>query len=84
MRLDPLRLGLAVGVVWAFGVVFLAAWVVVLGLGKPAMDLVGSLYIGYAPTLLGADIGGVWGFIDGFIGGLLVGWVYNWLSPKQA
>jgi len=84
MRLDALRLGLAAGAVWAAGVAFLAGWARLLGMGGPAVEVIGSLYVGYAATAAGAVIGALWGFVDGFIGGWLVGLVYNALLPRRA
>ena len=83
MRLDALRLGLAAGIVWAAGVVFLAIFARITGWGGPAIAVMASLYIGYGATWAGAIIGAIWGFIDGFIGGFLIAWVYNRLLPPE-
>jgi hypothetical protein len=41
------------------------------------VELVGSVYLGYAPTPAGAVIGAVWGGIDGAVGGAVIAWLYN-------
>ncbi|HHT9155715.1 MAG TPA: bacteriophage holin, partial [Candidatus Tripitaka sp. YC43] len=50
------------------------------GCGTALLEMIGSYYIGYKPTLLGSLVGGVWGLIDGFICGAVVAWVYNKLT----
>ena len=82
MKLDALRLGAAFGIVWAAGVIALALWARLFGWGGPAVDLLASVYVGYAATWLGLAAGALWGFADGFIGGFFVGWVYNRLLPR--
>jgi len=37
----------------------------------------GSIYIGYSVSWLGAFIGLIYGFVDGLIGGALLGCLYN-------
>ena len=80
MRLHTVRLGLAVGIVWAFGVLILGGAAFAFDWGTPAVQLLGSVYLGFAPTPAGLPIGAIWGFADGFAGGFLIGWVYNRLG----
>ena len=80
MRLHTVRLGLAVGIVWAFGVLFLGGAAIAFDWGAPAVQLLESVYLGFAPTFAGLVIGVIWGFADGFIGGFLIAWVYNRLG----
>jgi hypothetical protein len=37
----------------------------------------GSIYLGYSVSWLGAFVGLIYGFVDGFIGGILLGYFYN-------
>ncbi len=69
-------LGLSLGLTWAAGVVFLGLAGSV-GWGRPLVDLLGSLYLGFGPSLGGSLIGGVWAFIDGAVGGIVIAWLYN-------
>ncbi|MFB6145368.1 MAG: hypothetical protein ABEJ99_02570 [Candidatus Nanohaloarchaea archaeon] len=46
------------------------------------MNALGSFYLGYAPTAVGAIIGGIYALVDGAIGGYVVAYVYNWASEK--
>jgi hypothetical protein len=72
MRLHTVRLGLSVGIVWAFGVLLLGGAANAFDWGTPAVQLLESVYLGFAPTLAGLLIG--------VIGGFLIGWVYNRLG----
>ncbi len=84
MRFHTLRLGLAVGIVCAFGVLLLGGAAIAFDWGTPAVQLLGSVYLGFAPTPMGLLIGAIWGFADGLIGGFLIAWVYNRLGSLGA
>ncbi len=75
-KCQPLALGIAVGVLWAVSV-FLAGLFAMFGWGAPLVETLGSLYIGYGTSTVGAIIGAIWGFIDGFVAGVVVAWIYN-------
>lgn len=84
-RIDAVRLGLAFGIVWGLGLfaAALLAWTV--GYGEQFVEASSSVWLGYAPTVAGAFMGLLWGFIDGFIVGVLVAWLYNRLAaPRSA
>lgn len=49
-------------------------------LGTALVNLIASLYIGFAPTLPGSILGAIWGLFDGFIGGVVLAWTYNQLQ----
>jgi len=69
--------GLALGIVWGLGVLLLglAAWQFAWGVAF--LDLLASVYVGYAATLTGSLIGFGWGFLDAFIGGVVFAFLYN-------
>lgn len=80
-ELNPLRLGVAGGIIWGL-------WLLILGLGAAytnyatvAVTTLSSIYLGYGPTLLGSIVGFTNGFICGFVGLFLFGWLYNYLAP---
>jgi hypothetical protein len=75
-RLSIKGLGLALGVMWGAGV-FLLGVMGTFGWGTPIVELLGSGYIGYGPSLGGSVIGGIWAFVDGAIGGIVLAWLYN-------
>lgn len=75
--LHVLSFGLAVGVTWALGLFILGIINLFSPYGMTFMISIASVYIGYAPTLIGSIIGAIWAFIDGFIGGVILAWLYN-------
>ena len=75
-KCKPVALGIAIGVLWAIYVGFLGI-TAMFGWGGGLMVPLASLYIGYAPGIVGALIGAVWAFADGFFAGLVIAWVYN-------
>lgn len=78
-RLSVNALGVAVGILWAV-YVFFCGITAMFGWGVALVDALSSLYIGYAPSIPGAFIGLVWGFVDGYIAGVVIAWIYNRLA----
>lgn len=77
MKLHAVKLGLSLGIVWAVAMVMLSFMTMWWGWGDSVVDVMGSLYIGYSATPLGALIGLGWAFCDAFIGGFVIAWLYN-------
>jgi len=77
MKLDAVKFGLTLGIIWAGGVLFLAIVDNLWGWGGGLVKGIGSLYIGYKPTLAGSLIGMAWAFVDAGVGGWLVAFIYN-------
>lgn len=78
-KCQPLPLGIAIGVLWAF-YVFIAGIVAIFGWGNALVETLASLYIGYGASIIGAIIGAIWAFVDGFIAGIIIAWVYNLIA----
>ena len=78
MRLKPIALGIAVGILWG-GCIFLTTLVShYTGYGTAFLEALPlSIYPGYSITLVGSAVGLVYGFADGFICGAIGGWIYN-------
>lgn len=76
-------LGVAIGVLWAF-YVFTIGIAAMFDWGTVLVNALGSLYIGYRASVIGAVIGAAWAFIDGFIAGVIIAWVYNSLAKPSA
>ena len=76
-RLSPLALGLAFGILWGVIVLVLGLIAHFIDYGTPFVSSMGTLYIGYGPSILGSIIGGLIGFVDAFIGGFIIAWLYN-------
>lgn len=79
-KLSPIGLGLALGVLWGLSVFLLGLLAYWYTFGKPFVDAMATLYMGYEPSITGSIIGGVIGFIDAFITGALIAWLYNKFS----
>ena len=82
MKVDSIRLGVAVGIVWACAILLLGIFVAAFGYGTLFMKTIASIYIGYGSSLGGIIIGTILALIDGFGAGFFVGLVYN-LLPKM-
>lgn len=82
-RCQPLALGIAIGVLWALYVGFLAI-AAMFDWGATLVPPLSSLYLGYSASIIGAIVGAVWAFVDGFIAGIVIAWVYNAVAKKPA
>lgn len=76
-KLNPVALGLSLGVLWGVSLFLLGLIAYFYTYGHPFVSAVGTLYLGYEPTLIGSVLGGIIGFFDAFITGLLIAWLYN-------
>jgi hypothetical protein len=76
MKLSPKAFCLAFGILWGLGMLVLGI-TGMLGYGTAIVNVMGSVYKGFAPTIGGAIAGAIWGFIDGAIGGYIFAWLYN-------
>ena len=81
-RLSIRALAIGVGAAWAFCMLFVG-WASLFGWGKAFVEMMSSVYIGFAPTVLGGIIGAVWGFADGAIGGAIIALVYNAVAKQR-
>lgn len=82
MKLNVKAFGLALGLLWGFGIFFVTWYLIALNGYSQDTTLLGQVYLGHSLTALGSVIGLVWGFFDGLIGGLLLAWLYNMLSSR--
>ena len=78
-KLQPVPLGLAFGILWAASV-FILGLTAIGNWGSGIVAGLGTLYIGYGPSFVGAIIGAVWAFVDGLVGGFILAWLYNSLA----
>jgi len=58
-------------------------WASMFGWGTGVVEMMSSIYLGFAPSVLGGIIGAVWGFIDGAIGGAIIALVYNAVAGRR-
>jgi hypothetical protein len=81
-KLNVKALAIGLGVSWAACMLFVG-WASIFGWGTKFVELMSSVYVGFAPTFLGGIIGAIWGFIDGAIGGAIIAFVYNMIVKKK-
>ena len=78
MKLKPLALGIALGVVWGGALCITTLVSVYTGYGRLFLEsLPQSLYPGYSISLVGSLLALIYGFLDSLIGGALLSWIYN-------
>lgn len=80
MMLNPQATALACGIIWSAGVLLISLAALTFNYGTDIVDLIGTVYVGYKPTVLGSFIGAIWGFFDAAFGGLIFAWLYNKLN----
>ncbi|MBW2998436.1 bacteriophage holin [Candidatus Woesearchaeota archaeon] len=77
VRAFAVSLGLVCGIgVFILGIVSMFGWGIIL------IRPISSIYVGFAPTVVGSLIGAVWAFVDGAIGGLIFATLYNYVAEK--
>lgn len=79
-KLSPVGLGLALGVLWGLFIFVLGLVAYYYTYGRPFVEALSTVYIGYEPSIKGSFIGGISGFIAAFILGFLIAWLYNRFS----
>lgn len=85
MRINPVGLAVAIGVLWAGCILFIGlAEFVWPAYGRAFLDLAASIYPGYdAGRSFGQVVlGTVYGFVDGAVGGLIIAWINNLFVPR--
>jgi len=68
---------LTCGIFWAASLILIATLTMKTGLGLSFVNMVSEVYLGYGPTLVGALLGAMWGFLDGLVCGAIFAWLYN-------
>lgn len=76
-KLSPTSLGLSLGILWGLWVMIMGIMVYNYSFGRPFVEAMATVYQGYEPSVKGAMIGGLIGFIHIFVMGFLIGWLYN-------
>lgn len=76
-KLSPVGLGLSLGVLWGLSLFILGLVAYYYTYGHPFVLAMGTVYLGYEPTIKGSVLGGIIGFLDAFITGFLIAWLYN-------
>jgi hypothetical protein len=77
MKLKPIALGLALGIVWGVTVMFATWWIIAAGGTGYTLGTLARFYIGFHRSFLGGIVGMIWGFIHAFIVGYILATIYN-------
>lgn len=84
MRLHQMTLAWSFAIAWAFTLVVIVWWVIIVeGPNPNELLTVGHVYRGFKVTPMGSVWGLVWGFGDGWITGFLFAWLYNFIGGKK-
>ena len=82
MKLNIAAIALAFGIWWGGGVFLLTWWLILLGADTGTMNMLESMYLGYAISPIGSLVGLVWGFFCGAICGAILAWLYNLFAER--
>jgi uncharacterized membrane protein len=77
MKINIKAFALSTGILGGLAVFLLTVWFLIMGYSGDLLAKLGSVYLGYSVSWIGAFVGLIYGFIDGLIGGALLGFIYN-------
>ncbi|MCL6088588.1 MAG: bacteriophage holin [Candidatus Marsarchaeota archaeon] len=80
--IDPARLGIAGGIIWAAALFVCTLVSLYSGLWTVFLALVADIYPGYTVSLAGSIVGAVYGFVDMFVFLYVLAWLYNRVGRK--
>lgn len=76
-KLNVKALAFSFGIAWLILIFIIGIISSLSNWGVEFVNLVSSIYPGFAPTFLGSIIGGIWGFLSGLVWGGIIGSFYN-------
>lgn len=79
MKIQPVPFGIAFGIIYAVVFLLYGLAAALFGWGTELAEIVGGFYVGFGPTIVGALIGALWGFVVGFVFFALGAWIYDGL-----
>lgn len=82
MKVNVKAFALALALLWGFGLMFIAWWIILFDGPTGEPTLIGKVYRGFNISMTGGLIGFVWGFFDGLIGGAILASLYNYFVSK--
>jgi len=84
LSLDPVRLGIAAGILLGISLCVGTLLSVASGYGTDYLEQVARFFPGYTVSVSGSLVGLLYGFIKGFFSLFLLGYIYNVLGPKSS
>ncbi len=79
LKLNMSKMGVTIGAIWGVNLLLMALMSMFFGVGEPIIVQLGSLYIGYAASIVGGLTGMVLGFIHGYVLGIFGNYAINLL-----
>lgn len=79
-KLSPVGLGLSLGILWGLSLLVLGLLAYHYAYGITFVQSVGTVYMGYEPSIKGSLVGALMGFVHAFVKGFLIAWLYNRFS----
>ena len=76
-KFDANTAGLGLGLFWAATLIFLGLVATFTGLGVGLVEWLGTIHVGYKPTLFGTFMGAISGLVYGFIIGAIMFRILN-------
>jgi hypothetical protein len=76
-KLSACALGFALGLTWALGMLILGVLAWSFHVGEKWVELISTVYVGFAATPVGVLIGTLWAFVEGYISGFVLAVIYN-------
>ena len=83
MYWDPIRLGIASGILSGIYLFMLTLFAMATGIGVSHLLLLENTFPGYSISVAGSLLGLAYGFVCGGVAGFLLAWVYNLLGPRK-
>ena len=76
-------LGMSAGIIWGLSLFIMGLLSTYTAYGTEFVEFFGTVFLGYAPTLTGAFVILIGGFIDGFVGLFIFASLYNHFVTKS-
>lgn len=76
-QIKACSMAMAMGLVFAIGTLVMGWYSALTGRADVMIQMMGTVYVGFGPTFLGAIVGAIWAFIEGAIFGYLLSFFYN-------
>lgn len=76
-KISPVAMGMSLGIIWGVSLLVMGLVAHYYLYGEHFVSALGTLYVGYVPSIKGSILGGIIGFVDAFITGFIIAWLYN-------
>ncbi|MGQ3891629.1 hypothetical protein [Legionella sp. CNM-4043-24] len=81
-KLHPMALGLTLGAISGFAAFVAGLMAMAVYTGKPAVAMMGEMYVSYNPSFFNSVLGGGIVFVNAYVGAYVTAWIYNILIKR--